>query len=137
MPNKLIQVSSDGRLAFGDHQIREKQKQEGFEFAGDIYKIKSHDQVTRLEKNSRLLYESVPGTTVVNFDLQNDRLAFEVDGSEEDARLTVELEPKADYKIFVNQTQVGKVKANLSGKISLSVDFATGKQMIEFIKMSH
>ena len=103
--------------------------------AGEVYKVKTHNQITRLEKNGRLLFESVPGTTVNKLLLNSESMSFGVVGSAEDAQITVELEADQDYKVLINQLQVGKVKANIAGKISFSVDFATGEQSVQIIKI--
>lgn len=132
---KLIVVSDNNAISFGNHEVEEKQKQKGFELAGEVYKVKTHNQITRLEKNGRLLFESVPGTTVNKLMLNSETMSFGVVGSAEDAQITVELEADQDYKILINQLQVGKVTANLAGKISFSVDFATGEQAVEIIKI--
>lgn len=132
---KLIVASDNNAISFGNHEVEEKQKQEGFELAGEVYKVKTHNQITRLEKNGRLLFESVPGTTVKELMLNSETMSFGVFGSAEDAQITVELEADQDYKVFINQLQVGKVTANLAGKISFSVDFATGEQAVEIKKI--
>lgn len=132
---KLIVASDNDAISFGNHLVVEKQKQEGFELGGDLYKVKTHNQVTRLEKNGRLLYESVPGTSVKDLVLSSENLHFMVEGSAEDAQITVELEADQDYKIYLNDIQVGKVRSNLAGKISFSVDFASGKQKVEIVKL--
>lgn len=130
---ELIRIESDNAISFGNHSTKTKQKVNDFDFDGDIYKVKSYDEVTKLEKNGRLLYESVPGTTVFNFYLRDDNVKFTVEG-EEDAQITVELEPEQEYRVYIEQVQVGKVKANLAGKISFSVDFAQGNQKVEIKK---
>jgi hypothetical protein len=132
---KLIIANDSNAISFGNHDVIEKQKQEGFELSGDIYKVKTHNLITRLEKNGRLLYESVPGTTVKDLKLSSETMTFSVAGSAEDAQITVELEAEQDYKVYINQLQVGKVTSNIAGKISFSVDFATGVQTVEIRKV--
>ncbi len=133
--DELIVANGSNGISFGNHEVVEKQKLEGFELEGDLYKVKTHNQITRLEKNGRLLYESVPGTTVEGLKLDSDIMNFTVIGSAEDAQITVELEADQDYKVYINQIQLGKVTSNLAGKISFSVDFATGKQDVEIRKL--
>ncbi len=131
----LIEVNENNAISFGNHNSVDKQKLEGFELAGDIYKVKSHNQITRLEKNGRLLYESVPGTTVRDLTLNSETMDFTVEGSAEDAQVTVELEADQDYKVYVNNINLGNVTSNLAGKISFSVDFANGAQHVEIKKL--
>lgn len=132
---KLIIAGADNSISFGDHEAVDKQKLEGFELEGDLYKVKTHNQITRLEKNGKLLFESVPGTSVKDLAVTSEIMTFSVVGSAEDAQITVELEADQDYKVFINQMQVGKVTANLAGKISFSVDFASGSQKVEIKKI--
>lgn len=131
---KLIVANEDNSISFGNHETQEKQKLEGFELNGEVYKVKTHNEITRLEKNGRLLFESVPGTTVSDLKLNSDSMSFSLIGSAEDAQITVELEAGEEYSIYINEMQVGKVKSNLAGKISFSVDFASGAQKVQIKK---
>ncbi len=131
---KLIVANEDNSISFGNHETQEKQKLEGFELNGEVYKVKTHNEITRLEKNGRLLFESVPGTTVSDLKLNSDSMSFSLIGSAEDAQITVELEAGEEYSIYINEMQVGKVKSNLAGKINFSVDFASGAQKVQIKK---
>ena len=131
---KLIVANEDNSISFGNHETQEKQKLEGFELNGEVYKVKTHNEITRLEKNGRLLFESVPGTTVSDLKLNSDYMSFSLIGSAEDAQVTVELEADEEYTVYINELQLGKVKSNLAGKISFSVDFASGAQKVEIKK---
>ncbi len=131
---KLIIANEDDSISFGNHETQEKQKLEGFELNGEVYKVKTHNEITRLEKNGRLLFESVPGTTVSDLKLNSDSMSFSLFGSAEDAQVTVELEADEEYTVYINEVQLGKVKSNLAGKISFSVDFASGSQTVQIKK---
>ena len=61
---ELLRVENDGTLSFGDYTLTSKTKLENFEFQGDLYKVKTFAEITKLEKNGMLIYESVPGTAV-------------------------------------------------------------------------
>lgn len=124
---ELIRVEDDKTLSFGNHLMDEKKKILDFEVDGHIYKVKTYDEITKLEKNGALLFESVPGTTVHHFSLNDKAVEFKVEGHE-DAQITMELEAEQEYKIYIEQVQVGKMKSNLAGKVSFSVDFANGPQ---------
>ena len=58
---ELIRSELDGTLSFGDYTLDTKTKKDGFEFQGDIYKVKTFKEITKLEKNGMFVYESVPG----------------------------------------------------------------------------
>lgn len=131
---ELIKLQNDNTLTFGNHIVKEKTKLADFEVAGDIYNVKSHNEITRLEKNGRLLYESIPGTTVHNFSLGEKEIKFDVEGST-DSQITLELEAEQEYKIYINQVQLGKMKTNLSGKVSFSVDLEKGMQQVNIKKV--
>ncbi len=130
---ELIRVEQGNMISFGNHVMDSKRKIQDFEVEGDIYKVKTYSAMTKLEKNGRLLFESVPGTTVYNMTVDEDGMSFEVEG-EDDAQITVELEADQEYKIFIEGVQVGKMTTNLSGKISFSADFATGNQKVDVKK---
>lgn len=117
----LITVENDSTLSFGDYSLTAKTKKDNFQFEGDLYKIKTYKTITKLEKNGMMIYESVPGTTVHNFSVTDAVMSFSVEGSE-DAQITLELEPEMEYKVFVDDTNVGRMKTNLGGKLNISIE---------------
>jgi hypothetical protein len=130
----LIREEKDGTISFGDYTLETKSKLSDFEYNGDIYKVKTYHELTKLEKNGLFLYESVPGTAVYHLSVTERELSFLVNGRE-DAQITVELEPEKEYKILIDETNVGKMKTNLVGKLVLSVALAQEKQVqIKIIK---
>ena len=64
---ELLRTEEDGRLSFGDYTLASKTKLDNFEFEGDLYKVKTFSEITKLEKNGMFVYESVPGSAVENF----------------------------------------------------------------------
>ncbi len=120
---ELIRTESDGSISFGDYTLTTKSKLEDYEHAGDMLKVKTFNEITRLEKNGMFLYESVPGTAVNNFTETESGIQFTVEGPE-DAQITVGLEEDKDYKVFVAGAEVGTMKTNLGGKLSISVELA-------------
>ena len=118
---ELLRAEADGTLSFGDYTLASKTKLDGFEYQGDIYKVKPFGEITKLEKNGMFVYESVPGTAVENFAASPEEVRFEVYG-DKDAQITLELEAETVYAIFMNEAEAGEMKTNLSGKISLSAE---------------
>lgn len=118
---ELIRKENDGTLSFGNYEFDTKQKLSDFEFEGDLYKVKTFKEITKLEKNGLFVYESVPGTVVNGFKATEDEILFTVEGWE-DASITLELEPGVEYKVFVDGTNIGKMKTNLGGKLVLSIE---------------
>lgn len=118
---ELIRKEEDGSISFGDYSLAAKAKLDDFEFQGDLYKVKTYKDITKLEKNGMFVYESVPGTTVNNFRALENKVSFSVEG-QEDAQITLELEAEAEYEIIVNEESAGVMKTNLGGKLSLSVE---------------
>jgi hypothetical protein len=117
----LITVADDNTLSFGDYSLTAKAKKDNFQFEGDLYKIKTYKTITKLEKNGMMIYESVPGTAVHNFSAMDAVMAFQVEGPE-DTQITLELEPEKEYKVFVDDTNVGRMKTNLGGKLNISIE---------------
>ena len=122
----LIRKEEDNTLSFGDYTLDVKSKVSGFEFQGDLYKVKTFKEITKLEKNELFVYESVPGTVVKHFNDTDAQLDFEVEGTE-DAQITLELEPEQEYEVYVDANLVGTMKTNLGGKLSISVSLDEGK----------
>ncbi|MBQ5734008.1 MAG: endosialidase [Lachnospiraceae bacterium] len=122
---ELIRTEADGTLSFGNYELDKKSKVEDFEIDGDIYKVKTYNEITKLEKNGMFVYESVPGTAVNNLKFTDKEVAFSVEGKE-DAQITLELDESTEYKVLIDDTNVGKMKTNLSGKLVLSVELSSG-----------
>lgn len=123
---ELIRTEETGALSFGNIELPAKAKLDGYEYNGDIYKIKTFKEITKLEKNGNMVYESVPGTVVHDLMITERKIAFGVEGTE-DAQITLELEANKEYKIYVDGTKVGKMKTNLAGKLSFSVEINPGE----------
>ena len=70
---ELLRAEADGALGFGDYTLSSKTKLDGFEFQGDVYKVKTFSEITKLEKNGMFVYESVPGTAVEDLKLLRER----------------------------------------------------------------
>ena len=96
-----------------------------FEYQGDIYKVKTYNEITKLERNEMFVYESVPGTVAEHFKVTDDSIEFEVEG-DKDAQITVQLENDTDYEVYVDGAAVGSMKTNMSGKLSVSVELEEG-----------
>lgn len=123
---ELIRKEADGTLSFGNFQLDAKTKLSDFEYEGDLYKVKTFKEITKLEKNGLFVYESVPGTVVTNMRSDEKGLVFKVEGWE-DSSITLEQEPETEYKVYVDGTNVGKMKTNLSGKLNVGVELNPGQ----------
>ena len=123
---ELIRKEKDGTLSFGNFELAEKSKRSDFEYEGDLYKIKTYQAITKLEKNGMFVYESVPGTTVTNMTCKEDGISFMVEGKE-DAQVTLELEPEREYDVNISGRDSGVMKTNLGGKLNLSVELNAGE----------
>lgn len=119
--SELIRLESDGTVSFGDYSLDSKSKLDNVKYQGDIYKVKTYKEITKLERNGMFVYESVPGTAVGHFKATEQGVTFDVTG-EEDAQITLELEPETEYDITVGGVDAGSMKTNLGGKLSLSVE---------------
>ena len=123
---ELIRKEDDGTLSFGNYEFDTKQKLSDFEFEGDLYKVKTFKEITKLERNGLFVYESVPGTVVTGLKVTDEEIVFSVEGLE-DASITLELEPETEYKVYVDGTNIGKIKTNLGGKLVLSIEINPGQ----------
>ncbi|KAB1441049.1 endosialidase [Candidatus Galacturonibacter soehngenii] len=132
---ELIRSEVDGTISFGDYTLDKKAKLQDFEHQGDLYKVKTYHEITKLERNGMFVYESVPGTAVNHMNVTESGVQFYVEGAE-DAQITVELAEDTEYKIFIDDTNVGKMKTNLSGKLALSVELSKDDQShVKIIKL--
>lgn len=125
---ELLRAENDGTLSFGDYTLAAKTKKENFEFEGDIYKVKTFAEITKLEKNGMFVYESVPGSAVENFRETGTEVEFTV-SAEGDVQFTLELEPESEYEVFISGESAGRMNTNLSGKLSVSVELAADQNV--------
>lgn len=118
---ELIRQENNGSISFGNYLLDSKKKVFDFEVKGDLYKVKTFKEITKLEKNGKMVLETVPGATIHNFIMTEKGVDFSVEGME-DLQLTLELEPEMEYKILVDSVNVGKMKTNMAGKVNFSVE---------------
>ena len=96
--------------------------------------VRSVLAITKLEKNGMFSYESVPGTSVNHFVEKENGVEFQVEG-DEDAQITVGLEDETEYDVFVNDTDIGRMKTNLGGKLNISVELSgAGEVTVKIVK---
>lgn len=130
---ELLRREADGSISFGNHRLEAKAKVEDFEHRGDLYKVKTFKTMTKLERNGMFVYESVPGTSVLNFEETEEGVRFLVEGSE-DAQITIQLAESSEYEVFVAGESIGTMKTNLAGKLNISMELAeAGETQVRII----
>ncbi|MCD7724002.1 MAG: endosialidase [Clostridiales bacterium] len=132
---ELLRTEESGAISFGNHKLDAKAKVEDYEHGGDLYKVKTFRELTKLEKNGMFAYESEPGTSVTQFTETEKGVAFVVE-ADEDAQITVGLEEDTEYKVLVDDVNIGKMKTNLGGKLSISIELANaGEVPVQIVKL--
>ena len=132
---ELIRTESDGSISFGNYELDKKTKRSDFEAGGDLYKIKTFREITRLERNDTVLYESVPGTYVTGMKMEGGCLHFTVEGHD-DAQITLGLGEDVEYRVVINGSPADLIRTNMGGKLSFSIDLAeTGKADVEIMEV--
>ena len=133
--SELIRTEADGTISFGNYELPAKSKKSDFEHDGDLYKVKTFKEITKLERNGMFVYESVPGTAVSHLKATENGMSFTVE-CPTDAQITVELEEETSYQVFVDDKEVGEMKTNLGGKLVLSVELdSTERAAVRIEKM--
>lgn len=122
---ELIKKENNGTISFGDYSLPEKKKLADYEVQGDMYKVKTWNAMTKLERNGTFVYESIPGTAVNVFKETADEVSFFVDGTGA-TQITLELESNKDYNVVVGQKDLGVSKTDIGGKITFDVELQTG-----------
>ena len=117
---ELLRSEENGTISFGNYTLSVKEKVEDFKYGADLLKVKTCKEITKLEKNGMFLYESVPGTSVTEFQEMENGVTFVVEGAE-DAQITVGLSDDTEYEVLVGGSSVGTMKTGMSGKLSLGV----------------
>ena len=132
LPNGII-VSDGGGLNFGNYNVTEKIKINDFENMGNIYSLRTHDKVTRLEKNGELLLEAVPGAAVYNFAFDDTGCCFEIESSA-NVQVTLGMVPEAVYDLAVGNVKGAEtheeIEANRSGKLSFFVQLEGARKKV-------
>ena len=106
--SELIRLESDGTVSFGDYSLDAKSKLDNVKHQGDIYKVKTFKEITKLEKNGTLVYESVPGSTVTGFKSNDEVVEFDVEAPG-DISFTLEMQPSTEYKLVVDGVSAGRI----------------------------
>ena len=131
---ELLRTEENGAISFGNYKLDAKAKVEDFEHGGDLYKVKTFKELTKLEKNGMFAYESQPGTSVIGFQETEDGVTFQVEANE-DAQITVGLQEDTEYSVTVGDANIGTMKTNLSGKLSISVELeSAGEIAVKIVK---
>lgn len=125
---ELLRTEENGAISFGNYKLEAKAKLEDYEHGGDLYKVKTYRELTKLEKNGMFAYESQPGTSVRDFQETEDGVTFKVE-ADEDVQITVGLEEDTAYSVIVDGANIGTMKTNLSGKLSVSVELANAGEI--------
>lgn len=132
--NELIRAEQDGSISFGNYKLEKKSKLQDFEHDGDLYKVKTFYEITKLERNGVFVYESVPGTAVNHFAVLDGGVKFLVEAAK-DVQITVQLEDDSEYEVYVDGVAVGGMKTNMSGKLAISVELNEGQAAeVEIVK---
>lgn len=125
---ELLRTEEDGGISFGNYELEKKTKLADFEYQGDLYKVKTYHEMTKLERNDIFVYESVPGTTVIDLKTQDGGMEFTVEGAE-DAQITLGMEEDTEYKVILDGVNVGHMTTGLGGKLSFSVELEKAEQV--------
>lgn len=126
--NELLRADGNGTLSFGNYELDAKKKLEDYEFEGNLYKVKTYHELTKLERDGMFVYESEPGTAVHGFAQRENGVEFLV-SAKDDVQITIGLKEDTEYDVIVADKSIGKMKTNLSGKLSFSVELTDGEEV--------
>ena len=124
---ELLRSEPNGSISFGNYKLDKKSKMDNFEHQGDLYKVKTFYEITKLERNGMFVYESVPGSAVKNLSVTETGMTFEVEAPT-DVQITVELEEDTHYQVSIDGKGIGEMKTNLGGKLVLSVELDSAEK---------
>lgn len=130
----LIRIEDDGTISFGNYLLNTKTKLDNVEHNGDVYKVKTFNEITKLERNGMFVYESVPGTAVNRFNMTDGNVTMMVEGHV-DPQITLELEPATEYKVYVDGVNIGSMKTNISGKLIFSVTLNDSETEVKVVRV--
>ena len=58
---ELIRTEENQSISFGNYELPQKSKVSDFAHQGDMYKVKTFKEITKLERNGMFVYESRTG----------------------------------------------------------------------------
>lgn len=125
---ELLRTEANNTLSFGDYTLDAKSKVEDYEFSGNLYKVKTFKEITKLERDGAFVYESVPGTAVNNFKTMENGVEFTVSGTA-DAEITVGLSENTEYDVTVSG-RTNTMNTGISGKLSFSVTLESEDEVL-------
>lgn len=131
--NENIRVENNGTVSFGNYEAQAKQKVNDYKVGEDVYTLRTYKEATRLEKNAKLLIETVPGAAVHNMKVSSSLVTFDIEGMD-DTQITLELESETEYTIYVDDVNLGKIKTNIAGKISFSAELGANPKSVKIEK---
>ena len=94
---ELLRAEENGSISFGDYSLEAKTKLADFKYQDSVYKVKTFKEITRLEKNGGVVYESVPGSAVHDYRETERQVVFTVEAAD-DIHITLELEPEKEIQ---------------------------------------
>ena len=109
---EIIKIENNN-LCFGNYLLEEKNKVE--------YKVKTYNKITRLEKNDKLIMETIPGSAIKNFNMSEKKIYFSAEGLDE-TQITFDLQANKNYEIEIDNVLIGTEKSNAFGKLGFSVN---------------
>lgn len=130
---ELIREEADGSISFGNYELAQKTKKSDVQLHGDSYKVKTFSEVTRLERNELLVYESEPGTAVSHFSEDENGVSFTVEGPE-DAQIILGLADDTAYRVSVGGEDQGILETGMGGKLVLSVELGAADKAEVVVK---
>ena len=119
---EIIKIENDS-LCFGNYLLEEKHKVDNFIFENDKYKVKTYNKITRLEKNDKLIMETIPGSTIRNFNMSEKKIYFSAEGLD-DTQITFDLQVNKNYEIEIDNILIGTEKSSAFGKLCFSVNLS-------------
>jgi hypothetical protein len=132
---EAIRLENDNTISFGDYKAVEKRKVENFEVGEDLYKVRTHKDVTRLSKNTKLLLETVPGAAVHNLSVTEKLTKFTVEG-QGSTLITLELESDTHYRVIVDDVTLETIKTNMTGKVGFSAELTENPIEVKIEKLA-
>jgi len=130
-----ILALDNGLISFGNYTAKDKIKVDDFACAGDVYKLRTHNEVTRLERNGKLLIETVPGATLLAFSVSDTQIAFGAEGNG-NTQITLELDAEKSYSLSVDGAEVGTMQTNRSGKVTFNLELNGATKDVNIGKLS-
>lgn len=131
----ILKINDDKTFDFGNYENKDKLKEAIIHNELD-YKVKTHSDITRLERDELMIYESVPGTNVRNFSYTSSKIKFNVSGYSHTS-IIIGVNQDSVFNLTVDNVDEGEAIFVAKGKLNINLNLENNEEVsVELTKIN-